>query len=330
MESFAFWYSEKEGSKGTVDAIVHFNLWCACGWDKAKPSAPESASPFLDIGFQVKHLSCADKLSFFLPFSIPGDKKETYIEDLGCKFNSNPDLAAALFNENCSVTNTPGSKRITVNGIPDSDPFYIYQLDVMRDIQLEDFKSGTILTISTGQISPPDGGKPDDPTYYFRFRIKQRPLDSLIHEYASPGGAFQSLFNTTYMVDFRFHNIRSLDKSLIERFHKSPNRMVQVSQLHFFLMTKAYVDVSAAHFKSTRMIEQNVWKSYVNDHDTTDLVAYHYADKPSGDDPFLSSSELFTKFRVERSVLPKYVLITIALGALGSLLASLFTWILHG
>lgn len=131
------------------------------------------------------------------------------------------------------------------------------------------------------------------------------------------------MFNTTYMIDFRYHNIRSLDKTLIERFSKNGNHIVPVDSLHFLLMTKAYVDVGSGDFKSVRKIENNVWKNYVDKDDPKDLVAYHYVHKPKKEDKFISSSEFFAKFRVENSLLWQYVLFTILLGASGSLIGSI-------
>jgi len=340
MESFAFWYKERtdisDSKKNPCNhkskklaASLHFNLWCECGWSTKTKQLSGMPYPFLDIGFRITGISHAQALFFFLPFSIEGSQKEEYIEDLGKKFLENALLADALFNDNYVVTISANSKLINVRHARDKEEFQIYQLDIANDINLEPFGGGTIIEIKTERILSSKNGNMAEPEYYFRFRIKNQPLDFLIHKYNPPHGAMQLLFNTTYMIDFRFHNIRGLDNTLIERFHEKYNHTVPVRQLHFFLMTKAYVDVSNTNFR-VRKIERDVWKDYVDGYDTTDLVAYHYADKAetSHNKDFLDSSELFAKFKVERQVMKKYFIFTILIGALGSILGSIICEIL--
>lgn len=322
MESFAFWYREKPGAgEQRVTATMNFNLWCQCGW---------SVKPYLDIGFKIHNLQSADTLYFFIPFVINESEKTNFIEDLGCKFTQT-ELVDAVFNESYATTIAANKKTIKVDSITsssgeNSDQFYIYQLDIEHDIRLESFADGTIVVIETDNITSSITDK--KAVYYLRFRIKNHPLDFLIHEYTAPHSVLQNLFNTTHMIDFRFHNVRSLHKTLIERFNKSDTKVVSVAALHFLLMTKAYIDVDIINsgFKGIRKIEKDVWKNYVNENDTVDLLAYHIAQKPdkTKNESVIVSSELFAKFRVERSILGWYVFFTICLGAIGSIVASFF------
>ena len=324
MESFAFWYKEKESAGVTrVTAVMNFNLWCQCNWN---------CNPYLDIGFKIKNLQHAKTLYFFIPFAIKDEEKTHFLEDLGCKFTQT-ELVDAVFNESYATTIAANKKTIEVNSINSSsgekkDHFYIYQLDIAHDLRLESFADGTIIVIETENITRSNEG--ENAVYYLRFRIKNHSLDFLIHQYTSRHSALQSLFNTTHMIDFRFHNVRSLHKTLIERFNKEDTKVVAVTALHFLLMTKAYIDVDINNsgFKGIRKIEKDVWKNYVDEKDTIDLLAYHIAQKPKEGEEFVASSELFAKFRVERSILGWYLLITIGLGALGSIVASIFyDWI---
>lgn len=328
MESFAFWYKKKgnHNKKNQVAATMNFNLWSQCNWDEA---------PYLDIGFKIKNLESAEELYFFLPFCIKEAEKTKYIEDLGCKFK-HTELVDAVFNESYATTIAANKKTIKVETIEktsafgETEKFYIYQLDIEHDIKLEQFADGTIITIKTDDIINSvykDDENNKKNVFYLRFRIKNLTLDSLIHKYQAPRSALQSLFNTTYMIDFRFHNIRSLDKTLIEKFDGTDTKVVGIEALHFLLMTKAYIDVSNKDFKSIRKIEQGVWKDYVNGNDTEDLLAYHFADKVkksgSGEAPvFLASSEFFAKFRVEKTVFYKYLAFTLGMGVLGSIIGS--------
>lgn len=334
MESFAFWYKQCENRSGEtagapdgaqeVTATMNFNLWCQCGW---------KTEPYLDIGFKIQNLKNAETLFFFLPFVIREEEKTKCIEDLGCKF-SHTELVDAVFNESYATTIAANKKTIKVETANEPrsgdkrERFYIYQLDIEHDMHLESFADGTIISINTANITNSVSG--ENAVYYLRFRICHHDLGFLIHKYDAPSRALQSLFNTTYMIDFRFHNVRSLHKTLIERFNQENTKVVAVTSLHFLLMTKAYIDVDINNigFKGIRKIEKDVWGDYVNQNGTEDLLAYHIAQKPkegiTGKENYLNSSELFAKFRVERSVLWWYLLFTIGLGALGSVIATLF------
>lgn len=330
--SFAFWYKQAKhtvyakraghiiqarlinsasSNSPKLEAIMNFNLWCECGWN---------TEPFLDIGFRLNNLNQAEELYFFVPFSINNKQKNKYIEDLGCKFNKT-ELVDSLFNKGYYTTIAANTKNIGVicNDKKTNDEFNIYQLDIEHDIELNNFANGTIIKIRTeniiGTVSLNNSN-----VYYLRFRIKNIPLNFLIHKYEPPHGVLQGWFNTTYMIDFRYHNIRSLHKTLIEKFNEKGNKVVQVKELHFFLMTKSYVGVANDEYKSIRKIEQDVWDEYVDYNDTTDLVAYHYVSKPK--DSFVKSSEIFTKFSVGKTAMSVYVGVALLFGIIGSLLGN--------
>lgn len=319
--SFAFWYKEaKENGEGKgerLSATINFNLWCQCGW--------ETEYPYLDIGFKVKNLSQAEMLLFYLPLTIP-EPHGKYIADLGEKFTKT-ELIDAVFNKNYSAELAASSKTIKVKSIDteeEPDVFRIYEIDIAHDIELVPFISntgykGTIMKIPVAHIVAKDAGRESEngcDNYYFRFRIKNLPLDFLIHGYTPRHAALQSIFNTTHMIDFRYHNIRSLDKSLVERFYAPGHRIVSVDAIHFLLITKAYVNVSGEQFKNTRKIEQQVWEEYVDGNNTEDLVAYNHVD-------IGNTGEMFVRLQVQKSVIGVYIFTVILMGVASSLIASL-------
>lgn len=350
--SFAFWYTKKNKNNNCslsgaevendnndiknsdeLTAVMNFNLWSQCGWNN---------EPFLDIGFKLTNLQIADELHFFLPFYIDENDKMICIEDLGCKFNKT-ELVDAVFNDSYSTTIAANTKCIDVSRNDGKDNFTIYQLDVEHDISLDYFAGGTIINIKTDRIYSSLSAKKSE-KYYFRFRIKNKALGFLIHKYSPPAGAFQALFNETYMIDFRYHNIRSLHKTLIEKFNETNNAIVKVEALHFLLMTKAYVEILDNNYRSVRKIEKDVWTDYIGNSYTDDILAYHYAEKQEkkavniGDTlntnanlagntkprqitnpSYLKSCEIFTKFKVEKSLIWTYILLTLGIGFVGSL-----------
>lgn len=189
MDSFAFWYHEKK-QYPSVSATMNFNLWCECGWP---------GNPMLDIGFRIKNLADAEILYFFLPLPISENEKINCIEDLGCTFQKT-ELVDAVFNESFATTIASNTKIIDVKRTDKSDSFRIYQLDIEHDIGLEPFADGTVISIATKAIIPDQSDEANNADYYFRFRIKNKPLPFLIHKYASSSKIVQSMFKTTYMI----------------------------------------------------------------------------------------------------------------------------------
>ena len=350
MQSFAFWYKEKSSNSNSpkdspcsLTAVLNFNLWYECGW---KPKR-KNAQPILDIGFKIYNLSQAEELSFFLPFSISEAEKKNAISDLGCKFHST-ELVDALFNESYRTTISTNSKVITVkqNLDPDSkdataepETFKIYQLDIEHDITLEPFASGTIIKIPTENITTShekSSTATDSDTYYLRFRIHHSSLQTMIHQYEPWTRRILGAVDATNMIDFRYNNVRSLDRTLIEQFYRTGNKRIQVKSLHFLLMTKAYIDVESQTISSVRKLETNVWSDYICDdkkRNLEDIVAYHHSFKPKQNkqngekqnENFLTSAEIFLKIRKTKTKIVYYVIVAVLISIFSSFLSSFLT-----
>lgn len=319
MNSFAFWYEKTKNSTEIMSATVHFNLFCECGWK----------SPVLDIGLLIDNVEVAQKLKIFLPFEVDDTRKKQHIDDLGSRLQD-VRILDALFNDSYIIQKQQLDKYfIAKASFNQNDRFIVYCLDVENDIRLEpfsanDIETGTTIIIDTTHIISATK-ECKIKKCYLRLRIKNHNLGFLIHKYRIPHTALQNILKTTYMIDFRYNNTRSLSKSLIEEMRDEKSSIAKVNQLHFLLITKAYVNVSETAFSHIRMIEHGVWAGYVadetEDRDTKELVAYHYIDynkEGTSEKNGMYPSELFTKFQIEKSVIIWYVALTILLGALGS------------
>lgn len=326
MKSFAFWYERNNNSDSNgeniseskkLQAKVHFNLFHECAW----------GDPFLDIGFLIENISLSKNLFFFFPFEIE-EEKSTVIEDLGERLKLSGVLNA-VFNENYKIIDTNIPKVFYAeNSYNDGDKFAVYCLDINNDIKLQSFmgngdKKGTIISIETSKMAT--AAKQMNDCCYIRFRVKKGLDTFLISEYNAPCRSLQSTFNKTYMIDFRYNNTRSLAPSLLEKMRSNNCEIVAVFTLHFLLITKAHVNVEGNVFSQARVIEQDVWKSYVAESNekrgTADLIAYHYKDENnagSKEKNGMYPSNFLVKLRVEKTLVPWYLLFTILLGALGS------------
>ena len=328
MQSFAFWY-EADNKIENVSAKLNFNLWTECKFKK-NPS-------FLDIGYLLTNWKGIKKLNFFVPFTLSSSN----ITDLG-EFLKTAELACAIFNEDLQPITTETTKSFELQNTETKIDYTIYCLDINNDLKLETYPksnnnsatndSGTIISID---LSNKDLDKTEQ--IYFRFRIKNVNFDNLIRKYSSDKHGLQSIFNTTYTVDFRFYNKRSLNKSLLEEMNK--HYIMPIESVHFLIMTKTYVNLITNDCKG-RKLEENVWDSYVgtsqDKNKSKDLIAYHFKEKfkniknDNGNttvtwDNFLGSCDFFIKYEVEQSIWPIYLLLTIGLGAIGSFFATLFT-----
>lgn len=111
----------------------------------------------------------------------------------------------------------------------------------------------------------------------------------------------QSTLATTYIVDFRFDDLRSLPEAISNKIISTNTDFVPVSKLHFLLMTKAHVDVeTGARDISLRELENATWDNYIDKKfDTKDVVAYHCAEKKI--DKSIKQWEFFAKIKVNNS-----------------------------
>ncbi len=327
MQSFAFWY-EAENEIKNISAKLNFNLWTECGWKKN--------TQYLDVGFLLLGWQPTIKLNFFVPFDV--DIANIY--DLG-EFFKTPELASAIFNENLQSAPEENKKDFLVRNKDTNSDFIIYCLDIKKDLEIIQYNEstneknndsvGTIIRIDLSDKNL-DSSKP----LYFRFRIKDVNLNNLVKKYSTDKHGLQSVFNTTYTVDFRFYNKRSLDKSLLEQINN--HFIIPIDSIHFLVITKTHVNLVTSECQG-RKLEENVWDEYVNSfktkNKTTDLIAYHFKEKfkkgqiNGTTDNLLwdnknGACEFFIKYEVEKSIWLIYLFLTIGLGALGSFLSTLF------
>ena len=128
------------------------------------------------------------------------------------------------------------------------------------------------------------------------------------------------------MVDFRYNNVRSLDRTLIEQFYRKGNKRIQVRSVHFLLMTKAYIDVESRTISSVRKLETNVWSDYISNGekwDMEDIIAYHHSIKPKSSKDFLTSAEIFLKIKKAKTKLGYYVIAAVIISIMSGVASEL-------
>lgn len=330
MGSLAFW-QETNGmsNKKSATAVMNFNLWSHCG---------KNADSFLDIGFKISNFTSASKYFFYIPFGSPSE-----ISDLAPVINKSK-IIGAIFNEKFSITDLPNTDHFwPVKDESQGEPaFIIYAWGINPTqsavkVTKQSGIDGSLITIDADTISRQidDFNNPNvkkECDFYFRFRIALSDSEinsSIVRSYKPKNTFLQSTFATTYIVDFRFNDIRSLPDDISSTIIKTGNSFVDVTKLHFFLMTKAHVDVETGDKdNSLRELELNVWDDYVaKKFETKDIVAYHCSKTPGKPDTFISQWEFFAKLRVNNSTFCVLATYLLALGFITIVFNIISSWI---
>ena len=306
MGSMAFWYEKNQANRSSkIEAVMNFNLWTQCGAE---------AESFLDIGFMISGISAAKKLFYYIPFA------KASVEDLSSKINKAKAIGA-IFNEKYSVIDMPGTNRFwpvqdETEHANVKKAFVIYAWSnsgsdgAVTTVDCAD-SSGVCIEIDVVKIMQQidnlqNSRVSKDDKFYFRFRVKipdPKQADTIVRKYTPPNSFLQSTLATTYIVDFRFDDLRSLPERISDKIAQTCNEFVNVSKLHFFLMTKAHVDVeTGARDISLRELEDKTWDEYIDERfETKDVVAFHCAEKQKKDEKPIRQWEFFAKIKVNNS-----------------------------
>ncbi len=299
MDSFAFSYELNKDFKELKEdelpsATMNFNLWTFCDFE------PDQFK--LDIGFKIKNISNIKNMCFYVPFKVD----EEDIVDLGEALSENNKVLCAIFNEAYSVQRIANSKLVKIVKPKSSNAeFYIYALDTAENIAIEYYKvnKGTFLYINVDKIKSSFKNMGNDfNTCYFRFRIQSEELKRIVRDYPVKNRFFETKVYSTYLIDFRLNNMRSMDESLIEKMSNELDFM-NMDSVHFLLMTRADVDVDTNSFtKAGRVLEDGIWEKYIylngsKVKNLKDIIAYHAAQKKD-ENKYIESWEFFTKMKV--------------------------------
>ena len=308
MSSFAI-FTDKDNNKFSID--VHFNLWNQSYNDN-----------YLDIGIMTYDLIKNQKLYIWLPFKINSEQ----INDLKDSLED-IDIINAIFNENYILQREGKSKWINLYQRQKLQ-FRVYLLDIIKDIKIVDqealgFNKNENISVLEIDVNFEEI---DDIPKYLRFRVRLPEYTNIIHEYNRPHHFIRGAFSKNYIIDFRYNDKRSFSASENEIID-TKYYLTKTKKLHFLLMTKVYVDVECSVNVRKRRLESNLWKKYVLNGDTVDIIAYHATKniKEDNNSEDIGSWEFFAKQTVETKnwfLLLSFIILTIIFGAIGSIIGN--------
>lgn len=327
MGSMAFCYDKKKSDSASnvkPSAVMNFNLWTQCS---------SSEDSFIDIGFLVSNISASSKLHFYMPFP------QAKIQDIS-KTIKDSKLISAIFNEKYSVVDSSNTDNFWVVLEAEKVKFVIYSWNEKNNgsVSQRGLDHGTLITIDTEKMlkevkdvnDPQVSSKMD---FYFRFRVdvpSPTKDHTIVRKYAPSSNFLQSTWATTYIVDFRFNDVRSLPNEIIPSPNSKESEFVPIKKLHFFLMTKAHVDVEIGTGNIIlRELEENTWAKYIEEKfSTKDIVAYHCSEKVPENKPPIRQWEFFAKLKVTNSALKTIIFYFIVLTGITVILNCLsnFVW----
>ena len=214
-----------------------------------------------------------------------------------------------------------------------SKNFYAYTLK--DEIKINDgfdkaiYDNGTILSINlfdekTNKSLFSNLEKEKD-NIYFRFRIKNVDFKEILCSFEPTTKSFQNYFYTTYTIDFRFNNKRSLGDNLLQQINLYDRFVIE--SVHFLLITKTSVNLLTTEECSPRKLEKDIWNDYIDNENTDNLIAYHYKksfkNKDTGEINYNNEAvDFFIKYDVGKSIFWKYFWLTILIGSVGSILGN--------
>lgn len=351
--------NDKYGSSSKNDeAEIHCNLWkIQCNKTRFYKYKNPIYDYLLDVG--IKFNPIIKKLALYFPFELTNEK----ITDLGQNMVQDQELCCLIFNEDVVTTHGKGCfSQVEFNrGGERKESLWIYHIgetnyscEVSKEKQ-----TGTILKINIE--SNPDHGTNEQLDYsnfsefiYIRFRIKLTDLDlrNFKREEALSKDIIQSLFSKMELFDFRINDKREINKKVDEHLQSNGYLPFKMTKVHFLLACDIRNNVEKASMPySSRFIETDKWNSYLCQPVPQSMVAYQWKDQKNKELIVEQDKEIllkegfklsdyiswersgFSNFRLfvmltypQRSMyqILFYCLLAIILGAIGSIVASLY------
>jgi len=304
FSSISLWL---EGAKRTAGIELHMNYWVVR--DKA------AKGHWLDFGVMIpRDITCAN-LSIHIP------DENVMIESLGFLF-ADEDIARAVFNENLSTKKD--DKIITLEWLERTVSVW----DFMRPGDCkETVGNGKLISFDIARLRKEEKQKIKG-ALYLRFRLRGNYIEQLLKIEKRGTIAFDSVFTSTQVFDFRVNQIRSTDVNIKGLLQKGK---AVFAKLHFFLIVPSRDDfaLSSEAIHAARHIENVPWAHYLTGNKKSKLfndplyTVYHWRKRGevSTDKQLPEEFVLYAKFktiRLGRRSLLLYLSVALVLGVISN------------
>lgn len=284
--------------KGAIKQL-HFNLW----------DSTRNDLHFLDIGILCKNDNCNLKIH------LPGSGTTPDVEDLFPKIIKN--IPNAIFNTTVDIEK---KNEIQIFKIENNLRFILSPVDTNTSVSRD--KIGEI-NIAVEKLLNPQIAPAVDYRYY-RFRITNFDLSTVIVEVDSGSKSFESSFSSCKVIDFRVNDAKLLPVIESQKIVSSTEKF---EKIHFLYITDVDEDIQLADVNyTTRFLERDIWDDYLNlgKKKRFDMIAYHLREKQSFSANFLIKC---TYNKTSKKHLVAYAGIVIVLAIVANHFPALLCWL---
>lgn len=309
MESLGIWYQHNDNNEETsVD--FHINLWNLYEKKKLKP--------FIDFGIVVNNFRSIDNISFLIPFHVePKDIMDLF------EYVKTPQVSRLIFNEEeCEIESISQYYGIRIN----DDRKLLLSLD--NDVlQTSIRKNETVLLFKFEEIRKNDKYTNYD-KLYIRFRITSNEIANAMYCPVEKQNWFlESGFVKTQIVDIKVNKERNIPSDICQEMKRQNYSFAHFNKIHLLVMCNSNDVVDS--FNNThcecRKLEIEGWNDYLdNKFDIKNVIAYHW--KETRESRELSDYGKLIKIcsaSTNYKLISIYMLVVVALGTIGSLLADI-------
>ncbi|MBR4918797.1 MAG: hypothetical protein IKZ52_06250 [Bacteroidales bacterium] len=323
MDSIGIYYTFKANKTpndptSTISTDLHVN------YIKGKSTNNDGYKRILDFGLKIiDDARKVDSIYFYFPFTIT----ENNISDLGEKC-SNHEFLSILFNDNYTVSNDSNNNYCKVEPVSsEKETFYFYKLGKENYNIRTISNNHTLLQIQIKSLPRQNGVEAKDKeklSIYFRFRLRDLPINSIFHLENMSNNFLQSAFSKVEMLDFSINEIRKMNAKVQEELSADNRIALRFKKIHFHFIGSSddeHIDGST-HYRDCALLDAERWGNYLSDIDIKkhQCIAYHWCVK-SEDEKTIPGYNIFFRSTFKDlswKTLIKYILIMVAFGVAGS------------
>ena len=275
---------------------------------------------YVDIAIRVRKIKSTKSLNVYIPFAVSDGE----IEDVSLRFDDTK-ILQATFSAACIVDykKNEHTSEIAYNG-KTVDIVHISTLDY----QIKNLSDGTLMSVDISALQP----FLDNDEAYFVWRLPHKSLNEIFKPRVSVGnllGRLRDLLMTPIVSEKYGYSVRINESRLL------PEEITRIGAFHRQKLKKAVITVSVHEdyeindlgcYRIHRL-EEKLYEGYLpEDYKCDDVITYQWhQNRESNLQGHFNFYYNITKESISRASMFLYVLLLMALGVLGNLIAS-YLW----
>lgn len=269
MNSFAFYYKPyaREEKRTNIDiSELHVNIWKV---DVGK-FFPDYKI-YIDFGMKINQN--IEYIKVYIPFEIEENGLDY---DLVKTLSNNNQLLCTVFNSDLRSMSSQTTSFVPVcdESKKDKPIFYLHQLGATK-FTLEPFKIavdkknktvGQILKIQIQKDSRKDDDEmKEDVPVYIRFRIQPKKISDFVQSEHISNDFLQAAFSRIDLFDIRINERRNLNLEVKDALSADSHKIFKFDKIHLYFMaeTKEKIENGSSIKIDSRLLECDLWKSYL-------------------------------------------------------------------